>query len=79
MHDILAVEVVTSFQQLIDEEPNGITIKTVWLFFENFKQVSIHKFKHEVKSALSIIMKKIGKYNEKIITYRLNASIILTT
>lgn len=33
VHHILAVEVIDSFQKLVDEEFHTVAIKTVWFFF----------------------------------------------
>jgi hypothetical protein len=46
VHDILAVKVVYSLEQLVDEKLNACSVKAIRLFFKDLKEVSIHEFKN---------------------------------
>lgn len=69
------MEIFNSLQDLVDEEFDLLATQTVWFFFENLEEVAIHEFKNEVQLALS--KSSIGYQISA--TYRLKASIILTT
>lgn len=55
VHNVLAMEIVNCFQELIDEKLNAIAIKPIRLFFENFKEIAIHELENQVQTALPVI------------------------
>ena len=74
VHNVLAMKIVNCLQELIDEELNAITIKSIRFFFENLKEIAVHELENQVQAALPVIEIEINTQ-----TYLLNASIIFTT